>query len=224
MLYSYIEKIEGEENMNKFKKITSSLLALACGITLVACSNDTDEDDDQTDPSTEVTEASADEEADEAETTTSTEAKDEEETKEEETEATEEVTMNPDLDEDLYKTLEENVFTALVNFPAGTAGSSLKIAGISADFLNILSENKLDAESFLPYFEQFVSTLDKEDLGLLFDAWVPMEATITGIYQEDEVTLGIVEDAGKTLNDELIEQETWNEVSTKSKDVIMENF
>lgn len=110
----------------------------------------------------------------------------------------------PNSEED-YNKIADRLFAEIENLERGTAGSSLKNVGVAADYLNIIAEGEYSTYEFYIYLNEYRTKVAEQSAEALerFDNGIRATiATADMLMAKDETTIGVLEDAGKSLYEE----------------------
>lgn len=109
----------------------------------------------------------------------------------------------PNSEED-YKEISDRLFAEIENLEHGTAGSSLKQVSVAADYLNIIAEGEYSTYEFYIYLNEYrtkVAEQSEEALERFDNSIRATIATADMLVAKDETTIGVLEDAGKSLSE-----------------------
>lgn len=109
----------------------------------------------------------------------------------------------PNNEED-YKKISDRLFVEIENLERGTAGSSLKNVSVAADYLNIIAEGEYSTYEFYIYLNEYRTKVAEQSAKALerFDNGIRATiATADMLVAKDETTIGVLEDAGKSLSE-----------------------
>lgn len=120
----------------------------------------------------------------------------------------------PDISE-AYQKKVQSVLEGMRDFPYGTSGSSLKVAQLVGQWMELFASAEFDAHWVGQKVAEMAKTLDEGRRERFEDLWKDISETVAGWLSAAPEALALIKDAGVEFSGELINADVWKNIQNE---------
>ncbi len=189
-----------KKNIYRVRMTKRLVLALACAFMLSACQSN----GGQSGSVQEETSAAS-------QTSASVAEREENSSSQEKSESTAESAAAAEISEE-YQQRVQSVLEGMKNFPYGTSGSSLKVAQLAGQWMELFSSEEFDARWIGQKVAETAGMLDEGKRERFEGLWHDISETVDGWLSGTPEALALIKDAGVEFSGELINADIWKNI------------